>query len=45
MQQKIGGHALSQADLKEINRQYWWQPLKWFKVRYKTGRRVKEKII
>ena len=45
MRQKIGGHELSQADLKEINSQYRWHPLKWLKVRYKTGRRVKEKII
>ena len=44
MGQKIHDHELSRADFKEINRQFWWHPLKWLKVRYKTGRRVKEKI-
>jgi hypothetical protein len=44
VQAKIDQHSLSSGDLKEIHRKYWWQPLKWFKVRYKTGRRVKEKI-
>ena len=44
MRNRINHHALSLEDLKEIDRKYWWLPLKWFKVRYKTGRRVKEKI-
>jgi len=44
MGDKIRQHPLSLDDLKEIDRKYWWQPLKWFKVRYKTGQRVKEKI-
>ena len=44
MQEAIRQHPLSLEDLKEIDKKYWWQPLKWFKVRYKTGRRIKEKI-
>ncbi|MCK5642826.1 MAG: glycosyltransferase [Gammaproteobacteria bacterium] len=44
MQEKIDQHALSQRDSRNIDKKYWWQPLKWFKVRYKTGRRVKKRI-
>jgi glycosyltransferase involved in cell wall biosynthesis len=44
MREKIGQHALSQTDHKEICRKFWWSPLKWFKVRCKTGRRVKQRI-
>lgn len=44
MREIIKQHPLSQKDLEDINRKFWWQPLKWFKVRFKTGRRVKEKI-
>lgn len=44
MQKKIDQHSLSKADLQDINRRFWWQPLKWFKVRFKTGRRIREKI-
>jgi len=44
MNKRIKGHPLSQKDLCDIDRRFWWQPLKWFKVRYKTGKRVKEKI-
>ncbi|MCK5014389.1 MAG: glycosyltransferase family 2 protein [Candidatus Omnitrophica bacterium] len=44
MREKIDQHSLSQSDLQGIDRKYWWQPLKWFKVRYKTGRRVKKRI-
>lgn len=44
MRERIAGHVLSSKDLTGIDKKYWWYPLKWFKVRYKTGRRVKEKI-
>ena len=44
MTQRIQKHALSQGDLKRIGNKYWWHPLKIFNVRFKTGRRVKEKI-
>lgn len=45
MEQRIPGHEISGEDGKKIGRKYWWFPAKWFKVRYKTGRRVKEKIV
>lgn len=45
MNDRIKSHELSGQDLSTINRKYWWFPPKIFKVRYKTGRRVKEKII
>jgi len=44
MKERVGQHSLSREDLKMIDERYWWHPLKWFKVRYKTGKRVKEKI-
>jgi len=44
MDDKINQHELSQRDLKIISRKFWWYPPKIFKVRYKTGRRIKEKI-
>lgn len=44
MRDRIGRHPLSQDDLMEIDRRFWWQPLKWLKVRYKTGQRVKNRI-
>jgi len=44
LKERIDQHSLSLEDLKEIHKKYWWQPLKWFKVRYKTGRRVKSRI-
>ena len=44
MHERIAAHPLSQEDLKSIRRQYWWHPFRILKVRYKTGRRVREKI-
>lgn len=45
MAEAVDRHALSREDLRVIEKKYWWNPLKVFKVRYKTGWRVKEKII
>lgn len=45
MNQKIQEHLLSQQDSKEIYQKYWWNPLLWMRLRYKTGGRVKERII
>ena len=45
MEERIAAHPLSAEDKKNIDRKYWWFPAKWFKVRYKTGRRVREKIV
>lgn len=44
MEQRIAEHGPSREDKKNIERKYWWFPARWLKVRYKTGRRVKEKI-
>ncbi len=44
MQEKVGKHSLSQEDLSNINKRFWWHPLKRLKVRYKTGRRVRQRI-
>lgn len=44
MKERITNHALSQEDLKDINRRYWWHPLRMLKVRYKTGKRLKRRI-
>lgn len=44
MNARIQAHSLSQEDWESIRRQYWWCPARWLRVRYKTGRRVKEKI-
>lgn len=45
IEEKIGAHPLSREDKKSIDRKYWWFPAKWIKIRYKTGRRVKERIV
>jgi glycosyltransferase involved in cell wall biosynthesis len=37
-------HSLSREDKNEIDKKYWWHPFKWFKVRYKTGKRLKQRI-
>ena len=44
MKKIINEHGISQKDIRRINKKYWWFPLKWFDIRYKTCRRVKEKI-
>ena len=44
MKDRIEAHPISQEDLERIQKKYWWHPIKIFKVRYKTGRRVKERI-
>lgn len=44
MSQRISEHRLSQEDLKTINRKLWWHPGRIWKVRYKTWRRIKQKI-
>jgi hypothetical protein len=40
----IQNHHLSQEDFQTIRRQLWWNPCLWLRLRYKTGRRVKERI-
>jgi hypothetical protein len=45
MQALITVHPISQQDLVFINQAYWWNPLRWLKLRCKTGRRVKEALV
>ena len=45
MKDLIVNHPISQQDLKEIHQRHWWNPLKIFQIRFKTGRRIKEKIV
>ena len=45
MEEIIRSHQLSNDDLEEIGRRFWWHPMKILKARYKTGRRVKERIV
>jgi len=45
MERIIQSHKLSQDDLKGIERRFWWHPMKILKARYKTGHRVKERIV
>jgi hypothetical protein len=42
---RVGGHDLSRRDLAEIRRHYWWHPMRVLKVRYKTFRRRRERIV
>jgi len=44
MQALIAEHALTREDKKDVHRQFWWHPCRWLKIRYKTFRRVKQKI-
>ena len=44
MEKRIREHALSWEDREYINRKFWWHPFKIFKTRYKTYKRIKEKI-
>ena len=44
MSELVAAHAFSQKDGQDIAAKFWWHPARWLKLRYKTGRRVKEKI-
>jgi len=44
MNEKIAEHHLSREDFDMIRRRSWWNPAFWLRLRYKTGRRVKERI-
>lgn len=44
MRERIAGHGLSSQDWKNISRKNWWNPLKIFRIRYKTFKRVRERI-
>lgn len=44
MQEKVAAHELSCEDWNDISRRYWWHPAKIFRIRYKTGKRVRHSI-
>lgn len=44
MRDEVKAHPLSAEDLKEIDQRYWYHPLRWLRLRYKTSKRVKHKI-
>jgi len=44
MEEIIRSNGLSQQDWHKIIAKYWWNPLLWLRVRFKTGRRIKERI-
>jgi len=44
MRPKIAEHPLSQEDWQDICRRYWWHPAKLLRLRYKTPKRIKEKV-
>ncbi len=44
MKEMVENHQLSREDFGMIQRKLWWNPLLWVRLRYKTGRRVKERI-
>lgn len=44
MTHRLRSHSVSVADLKNIRRNHWWNPLHLLKIRYKTGKRIKYRI-
>ncbi|MCB9747392.1 MAG: glycosyltransferase [Candidatus Omnitrophica bacterium] len=42
MRNRIKEHRLSQTDLNDVRKRYWWHPLRALGVRYKTGKRLKK---
>jgi len=45
MQDMVEQHQLSRDDLRKIRHKLWWNPALWLHLRYKTGRRLKERVI
>jgi len=45
MEEKVNSHKFSQEDFKSIARRFWWHPARILKLRYKTFKRVKERIV
>jgi glycosyltransferase involved in cell wall biosynthesis len=41
----IAGHSASREDWRKISRRNWWNPLLWFRMRYKTGRRIRHRVV
>jgi hypothetical protein len=41
MDEIIANHEPSKKDFSLIRKKYFWSPLLWFRIRYKTGKRIK----
>jgi hypothetical protein len=44
MKERIKKHKISNQDLRRIKRKYFWNPLLWFKIRYKTPKRIRKAL-
>jgi glycosyltransferase involved in cell wall biosynthesis len=44
MEKRISKHVISKQDYRKIEKSYWWNPLFWLRVRYKTPKRVKRPL-
>ena len=44
MKALIQQHPLSREDWQDIQKKHWWNPLKFLQIRYKTGRRLRQRI-
>jgi len=44
MKKIIADNPLTKADAALIKKKYWWHPLRMFKIRYKTSRRVRSSV-
>ncbi len=44
MSERVKTHSLSEKDYQSIRENHYWNPLYFLKVRYKTGKRIKNRI-
>jgi len=44
MEDVIARHEASREDFSYIKKRYFWNPLLWFRIRYKTGKRLRAKL-
>jgi len=45
MKDLITRHDISRRDWAQIRRNRWWHPMRWLRKRYKTWRRVKQRVV
>ena len=44
MEDIVACHEISKKDFAFIKKRYFWNPLLWFRIRYKTGKRLRSKL-
>ena len=44
MRDIVACHETSKKDFDSIKKKYFWNPLLWFRIRYKTGKRLRAKL-